>query len=250
MTKKKVSNEVVKIDPVESTPQTLIQQGLESGASIEVMERMFNLQERWEKNQAKKVFDQAMSEAQAKLPEIKKTKKVFNKQGQELYAYAPIEQIVSQVKKVLSEFGLSYSIKTEMTKNDTGQIVGVKSTVVVKHSGGHSEEYEMEVPLGTATNIMSQSQVIAAASTFSKRYAFSNAFGIMTADQDKEENFKPADEGEVEKAIKQLDQCTKDEQVVKLWGGFSKELKANAKVVEKTAGMRRFIKEAKENEKK
>ena len=42
---KKVSKEIAKVENV--APQTLIQQGLESGVSIEVMERLFNLQERW-----------------------------------------------------------------------------------------------------------------------------------------------------------------------------------------------------------
>lgn len=215
----------------EATPQALIQQGLESGASIEVMERMFNLQERWEKNQAKKAFDQAMSDFQSELPEIKKTKQVKDRNGKLLYSYAPIEQIVSQVKTGLSKVGLSYSIKTEMSKDEKGLTIGVKSTVVVKHIAGHSEFYEMEVPLGTKTDIMSQSQVIAAASTFSKRYAFSNAFGIMTADEDKEENLKPATQGEIEDAIAKLDHCMTLPHLKEVWSKLSKEQKANKDII-------------------
>jgi len=44
----------------------------------------------------------------------------------------------------------------------------------------------MEVPLGNKTSVMSQTQVVAAALTFAKRYAFCNAFGIMTGDDDNE----------------------------------------------------------------
>jgi hypothetical protein len=42
----------------------------------------------------------------------------------------------------------------------------------------------MTVPFGNKTDIMSQSQVAAAATTFAKRYAFCNAFGILTGDED------------------------------------------------------------------
>jgi hypothetical protein len=48
---------------------------------------------------------------------------------------------------------------------------------------GHSESSDVEVPLGTKTEIVSASQVVASALTFAKRYAF-NAFGILTGDED------------------------------------------------------------------
>jgi hypothetical protein len=60
----------------------------------------------------------------------------------------------------------------------------VKVFCRVVHKLGHEEVSEMEVPLGAKTAIMSQSQQVAAASTFAKRYAFLNAFGIMTGDED------------------------------------------------------------------
>src|SRR3990167_6037487 len=60
----------------------------------------------------------------------------------------------------------------------------VKAFCRVVHTLGHEEVSEIEVPLGNKTDIMSQSQVVAAASTFAKRYAFLNAFGIMTGDED------------------------------------------------------------------
>jgi hypothetical protein len=42
------------------------------------------------------------------------------------------------------------------------------------------------VPLGNKTQIMSDTQVTAAALTFAKRYAFCNVFGILTGDEDNE----------------------------------------------------------------
>jgi hypothetical protein len=60
----------------------------------------------------------------------------------------------------------------------------VKVAVTIKHTAGHSEVTCVELPLGNKTGIMSQIQVEAAALTFAKRYAFCNAFGILTGDDD------------------------------------------------------------------
>ena len=152
---------------------------VQKNLDVEKLEKLMELQERWTAQQAKRQFDEAMAEFQAECPTIKKTKAGGKtKAGQIAYFYAPLESIVEQVKEILHKHGFSYTIKTE-TKQ-----AGVKVTCVVKHTAGHSEASEMEVPLGTKTDIMSAPQVVAAATTFAKRYAFCNAFGILTGEDD------------------------------------------------------------------
>lgn len=162
------------------TAEMLMSQAIEKGTDVAVMEKLFNLQREWKKDRAKEMFDEAMANFQGDCPAIKKTKDVIVA-GKIVYSYAPIDVIVEHVRGLLKQNGLSYTIKTEVSSDK------VKSICVVKHLAGHSEESEMEVPFGTKTNVMSSSQVVAAASTFSKRYAFLNAFGIMTGDDDNEQ---------------------------------------------------------------
>jgi len=224
---KKVKEKSVVVVPKDDSnnPQSLIIQAIDKGASIEVMERMFTLQERWEKNQAKKAFDQAMADFQSELPEIKKLKEVRDNGGKTLYKYAPLESIIGQVKGILSKHGLSYSVKTEVSADK------VKSIVFIKHIAGHSEQSEMETPLATKTGIMSQPQQIAATATFSKRYAFMNALGIMTGDEDNEQALKPATQGEIETAMEALDHCMTEKDLLKAWSLLSKEQKANKDII-------------------
>jgi hypothetical protein len=68
---------------------------------------------------------------------------------------------------------------------------GVKVVCRVTHTAGHSEESPMQVPFGNKTDIMSNTQVTAAAQTFAKRYAFCNAFGILTGDEDNDAPVSP-----------------------------------------------------------
>ena len=177
-----MTNEIVKkdksIEPAALTAELLIQQGIEKGISVGTMERLLAMRKELKQEFAKEKFDEAMAKFQSECPEIKKTKEVKTKSGIVAYRYAPIENIIKQVKKLLADNGLSYSTQV-INNKDT-----VKAVCIVKHTAGHSENYEMEVPLGNKTDVMSNSQVMAAAATFAKRYAFCNAFGIMTADED------------------------------------------------------------------
>lgn len=161
-----------------ATPSSLMAMAIEKKVDVEVLERLVAMQENWEKKEAKKAFDRSMAAFQADCPTIKKTKQVRTKSNMIAYSYAPIESIVSQVKDILLKHGFSYSTSMEL------QDKGVKVAVKVIHEQGHFEVSEMAVPFGTMTAIMSASQQAAAAQTFAKRYAFCNAFGILTGDED------------------------------------------------------------------
>jgi len=171
--------EIVK-EKAELTPtaEALISQAINKNVPVDVLERLLAFAKEIKAIKAKEEYDHAMAEFQSECPMIKKTKEVKTKSGIVAYRYAPIESIVEQVKDVLKKHGFSYSTKMELLPD------GVKVVCKVTHSSGHSEESPMQVPLGNKTDIMSQTQVVAAAQTFAKRYAFCNAFGILTGDED------------------------------------------------------------------
>ena len=148
--------------------------------SPEIVAKFMDLQDRWEEKQAKKAFDESMAELQANLPIIKKLKPGGKtNSGVVAYYYAPIESIVQQAGPAIARYGFSYRILTGVRDNRM-----LFAECIVKHKLGHTETTAFEVPPGTGTNIMSAPQIQAATYTFCKRYAFCNAFGIMTGDED------------------------------------------------------------------
>lgn len=158
--------------------EKLISKAIDNNIPVDTMERLLAMRKDLKSEWAKEEFGKAMAKFQADCPTIQKTKEVKTRSGEVAYRYAPIESIVDQVKEVLQGNGFSYS---------TGMIMldhGVEVSVKVTHIGGHTEITKMTVPLGNKTQVMSDSQVVAAASTFAKRYAFCNAFGILTGDED------------------------------------------------------------------
>lgn len=175
-TKGKTETPIV-LDSVDS----LLSQAVKAGASIDTLERLMALRKEMQAEAAREAFNLAMAAFQAECPVIKKTKSVKTNEGKVAYSYAPIDSVIEQVKVLLQKHGFRYLVTMEY-KDDK-----VKAICRITHTLGHEEISSFEVPLGNKTQIMSQSQVVAAASTFAKRYAFLNAFGIMTGDEDSEE---------------------------------------------------------------
>jgi len=176
--KKQEQGQVVPTSNYQTEADALISQAINKNVSVETMQKLLDMRRELRAERAKEMYDRAMAKFQGECPAIKRTKEVRTNSNQLAYKYAPIESIVEQIKGPLRENGFSYATTMKLLEN------GVKVTVRVTHEAGHSEDTEMEVPFGNKTNIMSQSQVVAAAQTFAKRYAFCNAFGILTSDED------------------------------------------------------------------
>ena len=212
----------VKQETTDLSVESFISQAIATKAPIDTLERLFTLREKIKAERAKEAFDVAMAEFQGECPTIKKTKSVPTKTGKIAYSYAPLESIVEQVKGLLIKHGFSYSTQTERKEGE------VKSTCTAKHKLGHSESSSMEVPLGNKTEVMSQTQVVAAAFSFAKRYAFINVFGIMTGDDDDEEMLQEKN-GNVEvspKYEKQLRECKSLEELKEVWANLPNSAKA------------------------
>jgi hypothetical protein len=144
-----------------------------SSTSIENMEKLLGLHERWMAGQSLIAFNQAVSKFQSIVPEIPKTKQAYN------YKYAPLDDIAEIIKKALYECGLSYTFKTDQTNGS------VTVTCVISHVGGHSESNSLTAP----PDPQQKNAVMANMSTvtYLRRYTLTGALGITTADEDKEQ---------------------------------------------------------------
>jgi hypothetical protein len=164
--------------PALSVP-ALISQGLATGASMEAMKGLYELYALERDDQRRMAFNEAMADFQSDCPVIKKNKSGGKTNaGVVAYYFAPIDSIVSQVKDLIRKHGFSYFIKTT---TENGKLT---ATCIVRHKLGWSEESSFTVGETAGTAVMSGPQKTAASLTFAKRYAFCNAFGIMTGDQD------------------------------------------------------------------
>lgn len=157
------------------TPAMLLQHALEKGVDMQQLEKLMDLQERWEKKEAKKAFLDAMSLFQTKLPELKKTK--VADLGVFKYNYADLGSITKAINPILNECGLSYRWDFKEEK----EIMEV--TCVISHRDGHSEQTTMKGGKDSSGK-KNDIQQKGSTHTYLQRYTLIGALGLSTADSD------------------------------------------------------------------
>lgn len=157
--------------PSENKYDRLMEIAISSDADVSKLEKLMDLQERYDANEAKKAYVAAMAEFQKKRPIIKKNKNGHN------YKYASLSQIESQIKSVLTECGLSY--RFEQSHNG-GEI---QVACIVTHVAGHSERTMMSAEADTSGS-KNAVQAIGSTNAYLQRYTLIGALGITTADED------------------------------------------------------------------
>ena len=63
---------------VTMTPMDMLARAVQSGADLDMIEKLMNLQERWEASNARKAFDEAVAAAKADIPVILKNASSHN----------------------------------------------------------------------------------------------------------------------------------------------------------------------------
>jgi len=163
-----------------SDPESILRYAIDHQADVSVIERMLVVRDKLKAEAAKAAYDTAMAEFQSECPIIIKEKGVPTKTGKVAYNYAPIEAIEVQIRPFLRKHGFSHTFDTDVASTE-GWVI---AKCIVKHTAGHSEISTAKFPLGTKTEIMSNTQVYAAALTFANRRALCNAYGLVLAGED------------------------------------------------------------------
>jgi hypothetical protein len=161
-------------------PETLLAKAIEHNSSIDILERLLALRERLAAERARMEFFAALAAFQGECPIIPKRDNatIVTKSGAHFsYAFAPLDDIVRVTVPLLAARGLATRVEISI---DAGQLC---ATCVVHHIGGHSEVSTFRVPIATGDR-MNPAQQVASASTYARRYAYCNALGILTGDED------------------------------------------------------------------
>lgn len=161
------------------SPSQMLAQAVQQGASIEVMERLMTLQERWEANAARKAFNLAIAKAKAEIPVIRKNRAVdyTTSKGRTNYEHEDLGEIARTIDPVLSRHGLSYRFRTTIE----GGMITV--TCVLSHEAGHAEENALSSgrdESGSKNNI----QAVGSTQTYLQRYTLKAALGLAASKDD------------------------------------------------------------------
>lgn len=159
------------------TPMEMLDRAVSQNASVETLSKLMDLQERWEKNQARKAFSAAISAAKAEMPRIVKSRKVdfTTKNGRTNYQYEDLASIMEQIGPVLSNYGLSVRYRTTTEPNQP-----IAVTCIISHSAGHEEENTLMAGRDDSGNKNSIQQ-IGSTVTYLQRYTLKAALGLAAS---------------------------------------------------------------------
>lgn len=156
-------------------PTQLLTLAVDKNLDIEKLGKLMELQKVWQTDQARKAFFGALSKFQSEVPEIRKSKAVaFNEVK---YNYAPLSDVVRQIKDSCRECGLSYRWEIKDTKEE------ISVTCLITHTDGHTEQTTMTASpddSGKKNKIQQRGSSI----EYLKRYTLIGALGLSTTDSD------------------------------------------------------------------
>lgn len=163
------------------SPMGMMLAAMRQGASLEQIGQMMDLQERWQKAEARKAYDAAFAAFKADGVRIIKGRKVTDGplKGK---SYAELHDIVNAVTEALSRHGLSSWWR--LTKDDRDWM---EVTCYLRHVGGHEESVSMGGPpdSGGAKNAI---QSRASAKTYLERYTLKAILGLSEEMDDNDGN--------------------------------------------------------------
>lgn len=172
--------------PVNS-PADVIRMAVAGKANLDKMEKFLELQERFEANQARKIFTSAFSNAQAQIATVLKTK--VNPQTNS--KYATLEDIIKSAQPIYTGEGFSIIFY----EGETAVPECIRICADVLHRAGHKETYHYDIPLdgvGLKGNPnMTKIHAKASSTSYGRRYLMCMIWNIPTQDDDAQSAIAP-----------------------------------------------------------
>lgn len=165
---------------VKSTPAEMILAALTGGADLDKVEKLLEIQIKWEANEARKVFAASFANAQRDIGSVVKNKT----NNQTKSKYADLADVIDVAKPVYTKEGFSVIFyEGETTKTEH-----IRIYADVLHSAGHKETYYLDVPMdgkGLQGNAnMTKIHGMASSVAYGRRYLMCMIWNIPTSDND------------------------------------------------------------------
>ena len=168
-----------------NSPAAMMMAMMDRGADLAQIERMMDLQDRYERREAEKAYNAAFAAFKAEAVRIIKGREVTDGplRGR---SYAELHDVVDAVTPALSRHGMSASWKLTKDEKDWLEV-----TCTLKHVDGHSESVSMGGPpdAGGAKNAL---QARASTKSYLERYTLKAICGVAEGGDDTDGNIPPA----------------------------------------------------------
>jgi len=162
--------------PIVKAPSAMIELAIEKGADLDKLEKIMELQERWEANEAKKAYHLSMARFKVNPPIIDKDQhvKFSTARGITEYDHASLFNVERKITEALSPHGLNI---TWTYPKQTNELLTCRCTLT--HELGHSEFAELSAPPDDSGS-KNPIQALGSASEYLRRYTLLAVTGLAT----------------------------------------------------------------------
>lgn len=161
--------------------QIIQQVAMSPDADIDKMERLMAMHERFQAQQAKQQYDEALAQMQEELPVIGERGGIKDKNGRIQSTYALWEDINEMIKPVLAKHGFGLSFRTPRNEK------GIEVEGVLSHRAGHRETTSLLLPADTSGS-KNGVQAVASSVSYGKRYTAGALLNFTTTGEDDDGN--------------------------------------------------------------
>lgn len=165
--------------PAVTAPMDIVRAALATG-NIEMYREALALAKEMDAIAARKAFDNALADAKAEIPVIRKNREVdfTSQKGRTHYRFEDLAEIARTIDPILGRHGLSYRFRVSNKPNEP-----IVVTCHLSHRAGHFEDVEMCGPPDESGN-KNTHQKAASAVTYLQRYTLKAALGLAAAEDD------------------------------------------------------------------
>jgi hypothetical protein len=209
-TKPAAQSENLPATVAENSPAALMMRALERGASPEQIGQMMDLQERWERREAEKAFNEAMAAFKGEAVEIIKRKRVHFKteKGVTDYKHAELADVIEAAAPALSRHGFSWSWQMKQANGF------MEVTCILKHRLGHSESATLTGPYDKSGG-KNDVQAIISTKTYLERHTLKAICGLAEKGED-DDGAGGAKEALVDTWVKRANEAQTYEETTKI----------------------------------
>lgn len=170
-------NAITIVEPAPTSPLTIIERAVAAGANADQLGKLLELQERYEANEARKAFTDALTAFKANPPAIFKNHEVSHN-GKPMYKHATLDNVCDVLNSALAPHGLSFRWETATEANGI-----IKVTCILTHRLGHSERTTLQATADTS-GAKNAIQAVGSTVTYLQRYTALAATGMAVQGQD------------------------------------------------------------------
>jgi len=162
-----------------ATPIELLRIAVSQGADLDRLQKLMDLQDRWEATQSRKAYAAAMAQFKEHPPEILKDRHVSfqTDKGRVEYNHASLAAVCEAIIAGLSAVGITHRWVLDQTAGR------VKVTCILTHVAGHTESTTLESGVDDSGK-KNAIQAIGSAVAYLQRYTLLAATGLATREQD------------------------------------------------------------------